>query len=117
MILTGSSGLYVKGMGDNYVKRKIHEYIKEKVQDVFYDPEVATKELVDKVFETVNDWIKAIRTLALAKSAIHHNMAKELPNMHIPTCFILGKNDQITPPDVADKFQRLLPDDIYIFRR
>ena len=114
MILTGSSGLYEKGMGDSYPKRKNYEYIKKKAQDVFYDPEVATKELVDEVFESVNDRMKVIRTLALAKSAIRHNMAKELPSMQMPTCLIWGKNDQVTPPDVADEFQRLLPDaDLY----
>ena len=110
MILTGSSGLYEKGMGDSYPQRKNYEYIKKKAQDVFYDPKIATKELVDEVFEIVNNRMKVIRTLALAKSAIRHNMAKDLPKMNVPTCLIWGKNDQVTPPDVAEEFQRLLPD-------
>jgi pimeloyl-ACP methyl ester carboxylesterase len=37
-------------------------------------------------------------------------MAKDLPNMNIPTCIIWGKNDIVTPPNVANEFHELLPD-------
>ena len=53
---------------------------------------------------------KLIRTLAIAKSAIRHNMAKDLPKMNTPTCIIWGKNDLVTPPKVAEEFDELLPD-------
>ena len=55
LVITGSSGLYENNLGDGYPKRGDYEYIKKKSQDVFYDPEVATKEIVDEVFESVND--------------------------------------------------------------
>lgn len=110
LVITGSSGLYESAMGDSYPKRNNYEYIKKKAQEVFYDPEVATKEIVDDVFETVNDRSKLIRTLAIAKSAIRHNMAKDLPSMNTPTCIIWGRNDAVTPPKVAEEFNELLPD-------
>lgn len=114
LIITGSSGLYESAMGESYPKRGDYEYIKKKAQDVFYDPEVATKEIVDEVFATVNDRIKLIKTLTIAKSAIRHNMAKDLPKMATPTCIIWGKNDKVTPPEVAEEFNALLPDsDLY----
>lgn len=109
LILTGSSGLYESAMGDTYPRRDDYNYIKEKTQDVFYDPAVATKELVDDVFESVNSRDKVIRILAIAKSAIRHNMAKDLPNMTQPTCLLWGKNDGVTPPEVAEEFHKLLP--------
>jgi pimeloyl-ACP methyl ester carboxylesterase len=110
LIITGSSGLYESAMGGGYTKRSDYEVIKKKAQDVFYDPEVATKAIVDEVYETVNDRNKLIKTLAIAKSAIRHNMAKDLPKMHTPTCIIWGKNDNVTPPEVAKEFDQLLPD-------
>src|SRR5690606_32670857 len=114
LVITGSSGLYESAMGDSYPKRGDYEYIKEKAQNVFYNPEVATKEIVDEVFEVVNDRNKVIRTLAIAKSAIRHNMAKDLPKLNMPVCIIWGKNDNVTPPNVAEEFHALLPDsDIY----
>lgn len=109
LVLTGSSGLYENSMGESYPKRGDYEYIKKKAQDVFYDPEVATKEVVDDVYETLNNRNRLIRTIAIAKSAIRHNMAGDLPTMLVPTCLIWGKNDSVTPPDVAEEFNRLLP--------
>ena len=109
MILTGSSGLYENAMGGTFPRRGDYEYVKKKVQDVFYDDAIATKEIVDGTFETINNRSKLIRTLALAKSAIRHNMAKDLPKMNMPICLIWGKNDNVTPPDVAEEFNTLLP--------
>jgi len=110
LVLTGSSGLYEKSMGDTYPKRGDYEYIKTKTQEVFYDPNVASKEMIDEVFASVNDRHKVIRILAIAKSAIRHNMAKDLPEMNTPACIIWGKNDAVTPPEVAIDFEKLLPD-------
>ena len=45
----------------------------------------------------------------MAKSAIRHNMAEDLPKMKLPSCIIWGKNDNVTPPEVADEFHKLLP--------
>lgn len=109
LVITGSSGLYEKAMGDSYPRRGDYEYIKQKTADVFYDPAIATKELVDDVFATANDRMKLIKTLTIAKSAIRHNMANDLPNITNPTCIIWGKNDNVTPPEVAIDFNELLP--------
>ncbi|MFT4698062.1 MAG: 2-hydroxy-6-oxonona-2,4-dienedioate hydrolase [Flavobacteriaceae bacterium] len=110
LVITGSSGLYESAMGGSFPKRGDYEYIKQKAENVFYDPAVATKEIVDEVFASVNDRNKLIRTLAIAKSAIRHNMAKDLPSMKTPTCIIWGENDSVTPPKVAKEFHELLPD-------
>ena len=112
LVLTGSSGLYENNMGDGYPKRGDYQYIKKKSEAVFFDPKIASKEIVDGVFETVNDRNKLIRTLALAKSAIRHNMANELPKIKIPTAIIWGKQDSVTPPNVAEEFHELLPNSI-----
>ncbi|MEE1885186.1 alpha/beta fold hydrolase [Pedobacter flavus] len=109
LVLTGSSGLYENSFGGSFPKRESYEYIKEKVEFTFYDPKTATKELVDEVFKTVNDRGRVIRILALAKSAIRHNMAKELHKITIPVSLIWGKQDQVTPPEVAEEFHQLLP--------
>ena len=109
LVLTGSSGLYENAMGGSFPKRGNYEYIEQKARDVFYDPEIATKELVDDVYATVNDRMKALKTLSIAKSAIRHNMANDLPEMKLPVCLIWGKQDGVTPPEVANDFHKLLP--------
>ena len=107
--LTGSSGLFENGMGETYPKRGNYEYVKTKTELTFYDPEVATKELVDEVFDIVNSRIKALKIIALARSAIRHNLGDELKEITIPVCLIWGLNDTITPPMVAEEFHKLLP--------
>ncbi len=110
LVLAGSSGLYENAFGGSFPRRESYDFVKEKVEYTFYDPNVATKELVDDVFKTINDRNRVIRILAMAKSAIRHNMSKDLYKINIPVALIWGKNDKITPPDVAIEFNHLLPD-------
>lgn len=109
LILTGSSGLFENGMGETYPKRGDYEFIRKKTELTFYNPNVATKELVDEVYSIVNNRLKAIKVIALAKSAIRNNLNNELKSITVPTCLIWGKNDTITPPMVAEEFKSLLP--------
>jgi len=109
LILTGSSGLFENGMGDSYPKRGDKEYIRNKTAMTFFDPALATDELVDEVFEITNNRLKVIKIIALAKSAIRNNLGEELNQIKVPTCLIWGKNDIVTPPFVAEEFKKLIP--------
>jgi 2-hydroxy-6-oxonona-2,4-dienedioate hydrolase len=109
LILTGSSGLFENGMGDTYPRRSDYDYIKTKTELTFYDPQSATKELVDEVYGIVNNRLKAIKIIALAKSAIRNNLGEELNQVKQPTLLVWGNNDTITPPFVAREFNRLIP--------
>ena len=109
LVLTESSGLFENGMGDSYPKRGDYEYIKTKTGMTFYDPAVATKELVDEVYSIVNNRMKAIKIIALAKSAIRNNLGEELNQIKQPTLLIWGNNDTITPPFVGKEFNKLIP--------
>ncbi len=109
LTLTGSSGLFENGMGDSYPRRGDKEYIRKKTEVTFYDPVMATDDLVNEVFEITNNRIKVIKILALAKSAIRNNLGDELNKIKTPTCLIWGNNDIITPPFVAQEFNKLIP--------
>ena len=37
-------------------------------------------------------------------------MAEDIPEMKMPTCLIWGKQDGVTPPEVALDFDKLFPD-------
>jgi pimeloyl-ACP methyl ester carboxylesterase len=108
LTLTGSSGLFENGMGDSYPKRGDYEYIRKKTELTFYDPAMATKELVDEVFEITNNRMKVIKIISLAKSAIRNNLGEELAQIQQPTLLIWGNNDIITPPFVAHEFNKLI---------
>jgi len=109
MTLTGSSGLFESAMGTTFPKRGSYEYMKQKTESVFYDPAIATKELVDDVYKTVNDLKKALCVVAIAKSAVRHNLEDKLHQIKIPTLLIWGIQDNVTPLWVGEKFNELIP--------
>ncbi len=109
LILTGSSGLFENTMGGSYPRRGSYDYIQERVGYTFYDPKVASKELVDEIFETTKSIPKCMRIVAIAKSAQRNNLALDLPKILVPTLLVWGLNDTITPPMVAYEFNRLIP--------
>ena len=115
IILTGSSGLFESAMGTSFPKRGDYEFIKKKTQSTFYDPEVASKELVDEVFDIVNDRNKAIRVIATAKSAVRHNLGDKLHQVKAPTLLVWGRQDQITPAFVGEKFHELIENSKLVF--
>ena len=109
LVLTGSSGLFEDGMGGSFPKRGDYSFVQERVAYTFYDPAVATKELVDEVFSVTNSNAKCLRIIAIARSAQRHNLTKELHRIQVPVLLVWGLNDTITPPPVAHDFARLLP--------
>ncbi len=106
--LTGSSGLFESAFGTGFPQRGSYEYIKKKTEDVFYSPNIANKELVDEVFDTVSDRNKAIRVVKTAKSAVRHNLGDKLHQITAPTLLIWGKQDKVTPPIVGERFNELI---------
>lgn len=108
LVLTGSSGLFENSMGGSFPRRGSYEYIKERVEYTFYDPKTATEEYIEEIFETTKSIPKAMRIVAMAKSAQRHNMADEIPKINVPTLLIWGLNDTITPPHVGHEFNKLI---------
>ena len=115
VILTGSSGLFESAMGTSFPKRGDYEFIKKKTESTFFRPEVASKELVDEVYDIVNDRNKAIRIIATAKSAVRHNLGDKLHQIEAPTLLVWGQQDQITPAFVGEKFNELIENSKLIF--
>ncbi len=109
LVLTGSSGLFERAFGDTLPRRGDYQYIKQKTEQTFYNPHIATKELVDEIFEIISDREKALRVVVLAKSAVRHHIGGELHNIKVPCQLIWGKQDTITPPFVAEEFHKFIP--------
>jgi pimeloyl-ACP methyl ester carboxylesterase len=82
---------------------------------VFYDPKDATEEMVDEVYDIVNDRNKALRLITLAKSAIRENLSHRLDDIKAPTLLVWGMQDTITPPFVAEQFGELINESRVVF--
>lgn len=109
LVLTGSSGLLEYDFGSSFPKRKSREYLKERANMTFYD-DLADDVIVDEILEVVNSRKKLLSLLKITRSTHSHNMEDMLPNIHQPVLLIWGKQDVVTPPKVALKFETLLPD-------
>ena len=115
LVLTGSSGLYENYMIGSFPRRHDYSYIQRKVIDTFYDPAIATKQLVDDVFETVRDNYKAIRIIKTARVTQRSYVTDMLPEINKPVLLIWGAQDTVTPPKVAAQFKDLLPNATLVF--
>ena len=109
LTLTGSSGLFESAMGTTFPKRGDYDYIKTKTELTFYDPVNASKELVDEVFNIVNDRMRGLRIVLTAKSAMRNNVEDKVHTITAPTLLVWGKEDGITPAFVGERFHELIP--------
>lgn len=109
IVLTASSGLFENSMGGSFPKRGNYEYIAEKARYTFFDPKAISEEYIAELFEATKDIQKALRIVAIAKSAQRNNMKADLPRIKQRTLLIWGLNDTITPVHVGHEFARLLP--------
>lgn len=110
LVLAGSSGLYENNTLGSFPRRHNYHYIRTQVTNIFYDPATATDELVDAVFEIVGNNSKCFRIVKTARRTQRSYVTDLLPQIKQPVLLVWGENDRVTPQQVAEDFQRMLPD-------
>ena len=70
---------------------------------------MVTEELIDRIYELATNRLRALRIVWVARSSISDLVIDDLADITAPTLLIWGAEDQITPPDVAHMFDRLMP--------
>ncbi len=109
LILSGSSGVYEVEMGASTLRRRDRNFIRDRAARTFYDPVHVTDDLVEQAYEMVNNRGIALRLIRMARSAQAETITHQLSRIEAPTLLIWGRDDQITPPDVAQHFLEHLP--------
>lgn len=109
LALAGASGIYEVNIGTSTPRRRDREFVRERTELTFYDPSFATDELVDEMYELINDRPRVLRLIRMARSAESEIVTDRLPAIEVDTLLVWGKNDKITPPDVAEEFRERLP--------
>jgi len=115
LILTGSSGLFERSFTRGVPHRPTTEYVREKMEEVFFDARFVTPEWVESVRRIVTTPASALRVLRFARAAKRHNIEERLRDVAPPALLVWGRDDRITPPDVAERFHRLLPESSLFF--
>lgn len=109
MVLSGASGIYERRMGTSTMRRKDRSFIRDRAAVTFYDDVHVTDELVDEMYELVNDRPRALRLIKMARSSKSESVTGRLSDIEMPVLLIWGRDDEITPPDVAKEFEERLP--------
>jgi pimeloyl-ACP methyl ester carboxylesterase len=109
LILTGSSGLYENAQVGSFLKRGSYAYIRDRVAATFFDPAIATDQLVEEVLQVTTNPLKCLSVIKAAKSAQRDYVLECLPEISTPVLLIWGNDDQITPVMVANQFRDNLP--------
>lgn len=108
IVLCGSSGLSNIPLSKGFFKRKDFAYVKESIRDIFFDRTIPGDEMAEDVFNAIQSNELAIRAIRLTKSATINTMHSTLSQIHVPTLLVWGKQDPITPVEVAPKFKELI---------
>ncbi|MBI5723059.1 MAG: alpha/beta hydrolase [Planctomycetes bacterium] len=115
LVLTASSGLFERSIFSFVGRRPTREWIHDKICEVFHDEVHVTDELVDQIKDLIYNRASTRTLIDLAKSAKRDNLSERMPSITCPTLLIWGRQDQITPPDVAEEFRRLIVSSELIF--
>jgi len=110
LVLTGSSGLFERGLEKSVPRRPSEDYIRTKMLDVFHSPRHCTDELVDNVMDVVGNLRSVVQMMRVAACAKRDNLRDELHAVACPALLVWGREDLVTPPSSAEEFERLLPD-------
>jgi pimeloyl-ACP methyl ester carboxylesterase len=104
LILTGSSGLFERTFTSHVPHVPTRAYVRERMEEIFYDPSLVTPEWVESIRRIVTTRRTALRVLQVARAAKRHNLEERLSQVRVPTLLVWGKDDRITPSDVAERF-------------
>ncbi len=110
LVLCGSSGLSSIPLTKGYFKRKNFEFVQEATRDIFYNRNIPPDEMVTDVFNAIQSTEVVLRSIRFTKAATNNRMHNELKEVRVPATLIWGKEDPITPVEVAPLFQQLIPD-------
>lgn len=108
LVLAGSSGLFERTLERNVQHRPSREWLEKKILDLFYDKSKVPHNCVDLAFEELSKRHGARAMVKLGKSAKNDYMGARLERLRVPTLLIWGRQDNVTPPMVAEEFHDLI---------
>ena len=115
LVLTGSSGLFERGYENDIQRYPTKDYLTRKIGEVFFDKKHVTKEAIDEVYNLLQSRMNKLKVIKISKSAKRYNLAGQLSIIKCKTLLIWGKNDIVTPPEIAHMFNRNIRNSKLVF--
>lgn len=108
MILAGTSGLYEHSV-DALPVRPDRNYIREHMGRVFCEPKLVTDKAVEEIYQILSNRKNVLNIIHAARSAKRDNLLHLLKQIKVPTLLLWGEDDLVTTMDVAETFQKNIP--------
>lgn len=109
LVLAGSSGLFERTFEKDVQHRPSRDWIDRKITDLFYDKSRMPEGVVDRAYEELSQRKAARALVRLSRTAKADHMGSRLPSIPHPVMLLWGRQDNVTPPSVAEEFLSLLP--------
>lgn len=110
LVLAGSSGLFERTLEKGVEHRPSRDWIERKIRDLFYDEANIPHDCVDRAYAELSDRRAARAIVKLGRSAKSDHLGTKLGGIRQPALLLWGRQDNVTPPSVAEEFHELLPD-------
>lgn len=109
LILAGSSGLFERTFERDVQHSPSREWLQKKIEALFHDPSRMLPGTVEMAHTELSRRSAARALVKLGKSAKHDHLGERLGGVSVPTQLIWGRQDIVTPPEVAEQFNSLIP--------
>lgn len=107
--LVGSSGLFERSFEKNVEHSPSRQWLERKITDLFHDPSRMLPGMVDAAYAELSRRSAARALVKLGRSAKNDHLGERVAGLATPVLLAWGRNDIVTPPEVAEQFHSLLP--------
>ncbi len=110
LVLVGSSGLFERSLEKDVQHSPSEEWLDRKIGDLFHDRSRMLPGMVQEAHSALSRRTAARAFVKLGRSAKRDHLGEELPRIEAPALIAWGRQDIVTPPEVAEQFTELMPD-------
>jgi len=110
LVLVGSSGLFERTFEKGAEHSPSMQWLERKIGDLFYDRAAMWPSMVEDAYAELSRRSSARALVKLGRSAKNDHLGDKLHSVRVPVLLAWGRNDTVTPPEVAEQFHALLPD-------
>ncbi len=109
IVPVGSSGLFERTFEKGAEHSPSRAFVERKITQLFHDPSRMLPGMIDQAYGELSRRSAARALVRLGRSAKKDHLGELLPGIRRPTLLVWGRNDAVTPPEVAEQFRELIP--------
>lgn len=109
LVLVGSSGLFERTFERDWQHSPSVDYMQRKIEELFDDAARIPDGMVDVAHGALSRRSAARALVKLGRSAKRDHLGEELHRIECPVLLSWGRQDRVTPAEVAEQFHQLIP--------